>query len=191
MVSLKRLQLFLLLSMSLCSTALQAQNLQLSWEDARWRGELSIMDGIPSTHFNRNRDYMVALVADYELPFISEHALLQRSTLSFRLRPLMFYHQGTLGQNLYGLGIGIGFRIFQQAETYSGFYAELAEELLLHSEKFQGNSTHFNFLNQFGVGYQWRSGSFLGLRFQHASNARLGSSNSGIDTWGLHLGMRF
>ena len=191
MIFQKRSQLVLLLCLSVLSSTASAQNLRLSWDDARWRGELSSMDGIPSTNFDRNRDVSVALVADYEMPFISSHSLLQRSTFSFRLRPLMYYRQDTLGQDLFALGGGIGFRIFQHARTHTGFYAEMAEELILHSEKFQGNSTHFNFLSQFGVGYQWQGGGFLGLRFQHASNARLGSANSGINTWGLFTGMRF
>lgn len=187
----KQSQLFLLLCLSALSSTVSAQNLKLSWDDARWRSELSIMDGISSSNFDRNRDVSVSLVADYEMPFISDHAVLQRSTFSFRLRPLMYYRQEAIEQDLFGVGVGIGFRLFQYAGTHSGLYAEFAEELLLHTEKFQGNSTHFNFVSQYGVGYQWPRGSFVGLRFQHASNARLGSDNSGINTWGVLMGISF
>ncbi len=156
-----------------------------------WRLELAALDGIPSTHFDRNKDFTVSLVVDREQPFLWRGGWYDHATFSVRLRPLTYYRQQEKGQDLFAFGGGIGLRLFQHADTYSGFFVEFAEELLLQDAKFRGNSTKFNFLSQFGLGYQSPGGWFLTLRAQHASNARFGKRNSGINTVGMLGGFRF
>lgn len=164
------------------------------WQQAGWRLELSALMGVDSGRRDREGDITGAVVFDYEMPFASDGAVLDRSTLSFRLRPLMYYHQSDKDfddEHIFAAGAGLAYRIYQKKETRSGFFVEGAVELLGQSGKYEGNSGTFNFLDQFGVGYQSEKRWFATVRFQHASNAGLASDNAGVNTVGLAAGFRF
>lgn len=162
------------------------------WQAADWRLELSALTGVHSGRREREGDYTGAIAVDYELPFTSDAKVLDRSTFSFRLRPLMYYHQDNFEpDDIFAAGAGFGYRIYQHKDTKSGFFGEVIGEVILHSEKFEGNSTSFNFLTQAGVGYQSEKRWFITTRFQHASNAGLGDTNSGVNSLGLAAGFRF
>lgn len=162
------------------------------WQEANWRLELSALTGTDSGRRDRVGDFNGALVFDYEMPFASDAVVLDRSTLSFRLRPLMYYYQKDDGdQNIFSAGAGLAYRIYQHKETKSGFFAEGAIELLGQTGKYEGNSGTFNFLDQFGIGYQSEKSWFATVRFQHASNAGLASDNAGVNSVGVAAGFRF
>lgn len=163
------------------------------WQQANWRLELNALTGVDSGRRDRVGDVTGAIVFDYEMPFASEAVVLDRSTLSFRLRPFMYYHQDNYDddEHIFAAGAGLAYRIYQHKDTKSGFFAEAAIELLGQTAKFEGNSGAFNFLDQFGVGYQSEKRWFATLRFQHASNAGLASDNAGVNTVGVAAGFRF
>lgn len=161
------------------------------WQRADWRLELSALTSFDSDP-DRKGDVTGALVFDYELPFTSEATVLDRSTFSFRLRPFMYYHQDDFEpDDIFAAGGGLAYRVYQHRDTYSGFFGEFAGEIILQSEKFKGISTQFNFLPQFGVGYQSDDQWFVTLRFQHASNAGFGDKNNSVNSVGLAAGFRF
>ena len=162
------------------------------WQEAGWRLELSALTGLDSGRRDRVGDVTGSIVLDYEMPFASDAALLDRSTLSFRLRPFMSYYQDDGDdENIFAAGAGLAYRIYQHKETKSGFFVEGAIELLGQTGKFEGNSGSFNFLDQIGIGYQSEKRWFATIRFQHASNGGLASDNSGVNTVGVAAGLRF
>lgn len=163
------------------------------WQQADWRLELSALTGLDSGRRDRVGDLNGAIVFDYEVPFASEATVLDRATLGFRLRPLMYYHQDNYDddENIFAAGAGLALRIYQHKSTRSGFFAEGAIELLGQTGKFEGNSGAFNFLDQIGVGYQSEKQWFVTLRFQHASNAGLAGDNAGVNSVGVAAGFRF
>lgn len=163
------------------------------WQQASWRLELSAMTGIDSGRRDRVGDFNGAIVFDYEMPFASDGSILDRSTFSFRLRPLMYYHQDNYedDEDIFMAGAGLAYRVYQHKETKSGFFVEGAIELLGQTGKYEGNSGTFNVLDQIGVGYQSEKSWFATLRFQHASNAGLADDNSGVNSVGVAAGFRF
>lgn len=164
----------------------------LDWDRSQWRLDISGLSGLDTGRESRSGDFNANIVAEYEVPFTGRDAFQERSTFGFRLRPLFYYRQNDGGdENIFGAAAGFSLRVYQHRESRTGIFGEIAEEFLLQSGKFEDSSTHFNFLNQFSVGYQSENDWFIGARIAHMSNAGLGDRNAGVDMVGVFGGITF
>lgn len=160
----------------------------IQFDEGWWRLELSGVPEASGDPVDRDGDYYLMGSAEYE--FKAFH----RSTFGLRLMPLFYYYEDDGGGagSIFGAGGGVRYRMYWDAETRSGLYLELGVSAFGHTEKFEGNSTHLNFLSEGGIGYQFRNTPWnLGVRYTHISNAALGSENKEIQGFALALGYRF
>ncbi|GEM_PF-1297097 len=114
-----------------------------------------------------------------------------RTTLSLRLLPVFGYIQEGNIDNLIGLGVGGALRIYFRHNQEKGFFTEIHEVILLHENKFEGNTSNINFYSSIGLGYQFCSHWDMLLKFGHISNANIKEENEGINILGLGIGYSF
>ena len=163
--------------------ALPAFGQGFSPPDGRWRIELQGADVFHSDKADREGNYFVTGSAEYEMP-IRMHL-----TLGLRAYPLFYYREP---ESVFGVAGGIDFRWYPTSESQDGFYAEAGTALLWQSRNFPGNSLRVNFLNELGIGYAFPDTPWsVSLKYQHISNAGLGSHNSGVNGLSMGVGYRF
>lgn len=162
----------------------------LQMSEGRWRAEVSVVGGSYSGKQGRTDDWYVTAAVEYEIPAYD------RLTFGLRVLPLFLYDEqkdddygaGTI----YGGGFGVTGRIYQHAETRSGWFGELGASALGMSEKLEGNSASVNFLTEIGVGYKFpESGWHVTAKWAHISNAGLGDHNAGTNGVGVAVGYTF
>lgn len=176
---------------------------ELQFDEGNWRVELSTGLGIHSGSQDRSGDVLVTGTVEYEFPAT------QRTTLGLRLLPLLFYvqddnnHRDWLngddwdephvgdGDTVFGAGAGLSFRVYAKPQTYRGLFFEVAGVAFGHTEKFNGNDSNFNFLTGGGIGYKFKNDFHTILKYEHISNAGIGSPNRGVNTIGLGFGYSF
>ncbi len=153
----------------------------LDIEQGRWRIELQGADVLHSKKTDREGDYFVSGSVEYEIP-VRIHL-----TLSVRAYPLFIYPEP---EPIYGVAAGIAFRWYPR-EDHKGFYAEAGVAPLWTSRYFNENSSRINFLDELGVGYRFEKDWHLSVKYQHISNAGLGSDNAGVNAISLGIGYTF
>lgn len=179
--------------------ATQAHAFEFS--EGRWRLELSGGPALQEGSRDRDGDYFVSGTVDYEIP-ATPH-----TTLSLRGMPLFVYEQDEVSYDslkemlrkhesphedtVIGAGFGLAGRVYQKADVYEGFFAELELLALGHAGKIEGDDSNIDFLSGIGVGYQFNSNWEALVRFEHISNAGLATPNSGVNAVRLGVGYRF
>lgn len=173
----------------------------LNMKEGLWRVEVNNDFGVHQGSQDRKGDYSVNAVVEYEIPATP------RATLGLRIMPLFFYDQnggddyryfrrifdkdGEGGKDVAGAGFGVDARYYQVKDEYRGWFGEGTLSALVNDGKFNGNSSNFNFVTGFGVGYQFKSDWHVQLHYQHISNGSLGDDNSGSNALGFGVGYRF
>lgn len=173
----------------------------LEFSEGRWRLELNGGPALKEGGRDRDGDYFVSGTVDYEIP-ATPH-----TTLSLRGMPLFVYeqdevsydslkqilrkHESVHDDTVIGAGLGLAGRVYQKANVYEGFFAELELLALGHSGKIEGDDSNIDFLSGIGVGYQFNSHWEALVRFEHISNGGLGEPNSGVNAVRLGVGYRF
>ena len=159
---------------------------ELQWCDGNWQLELSGSGVLDSGSSDRSGDYMARAMVEYEVPFSSHF------TLGLRALPLFVYEQDEHGEEtVWGAGAGLGLRLYSVPDEYRGWFAETGAHVLGHKHQISDNDSNINFLTGVGVGYKCKAGWHSDLRFEHISNAGLGSDNSGTNMLSLGIGYRF
>jgi hypothetical protein len=174
-----------LLVAMLCLFAANAQADVFHWDLARWRVEFTAWNGIKLGSVERGDDRSLSFAVEREVP-ISD-----RITTGVRLFPLFVYSEDRSNETIFGAGAGVQLRLYFKKNRYRGMYLEGGTSFLLHSEKFERNSTQWNFMSEAGLGYQFERGITVAVKYRHISNAGLGDRNSGIDALGLGVGFAF
>ena len=82
-------------------------------------------------------------------------------------------------------------RVYQHADVRNGLFAEAGVSVLWNRPKFEENGSDVNFLNEFGIGYQFKSNWHVTAKFEHISNASTASHNAGTNAYGLAIGRTF
>jgi len=177
-----------------------AAHAEIQFQEGHWRAELSTSFGIHSGSQDRSGDVLVTATVEYEFPTT------QRTTLGLRLLPIMFYVQDDDnpwrlrdwderlngdGSTVFGAGAGMSFRFYAKAQEYRGLYFEASGVAFGHKNQFNGNSSNFNFLTGAGVGYKFKNNMHTILKYEHISNAGIGSQNRGVNAVGLGIGFSF
>jgi len=169
-----------------CVLAVLPASAELQWKDGRWQLELSGSAGIDSGGSDRSGDYMLRAMVEYEVPFSSHCAL------GLRALPLFVYEQDEeCEETVWGAGAGLGLRLYSVADEYRGWFAEAGAHAIGHKNQIADNNSNINFLTGVGVGYKCKAGWHSVLRFEHISNANLGSDNSGVNVLSLGVGFAF
>ena len=165
----------------------QADNpITRGFAEGRWRVEFGAATGVRSGRRDRTGDVVVKGSFEYEWPIFA------RGTLGLRTYPLFGYIQDEPSDSLWGGGIGVATRVYQNKDTLDGFYVEGGAGLILHSNHIDGNSATMDFLLESGIGYQFpRSDWHVALQLQHISNGGLSDSNAGANSVGLAVGYTF
>ncbi|HDP34595.1 MAG TPA: acyloxyacyl hydrolase [Candidatus Hydrogenedentes bacterium] len=159
---------------------------EVQWHDGRWQLELSGSAGIHSGSSDRSGDYMLKGLVEYEVPFAP------RWTLGLRALPVFVYEQDDRGEDtVWGGGAGLGLRVYSAKEEYRGWFAELGAHALGHKHRFADNNSNLNFLTSAGIGYKCKAGWHSAVRWEHISNAGIGSDNSGVNVITLGIGYAF
>lgn len=162
----------------------------LSWEDGRNRLEVQGWAGMRSGRRSRSGDG--GIVGSYEREFVVGEKL----TVGARLIPVFFYAADAEPGDNYpetdvaGFGFGLTIRRYLH-EAEDGWYAELAESVIAHEEKFNGNSGSVNFMTELAIGYEFASDFHVSGRWRHLSNAGLADDNSGVNAFGISIGFSF
>jgi hypothetical protein len=175
----------------------------LSFEDGRWRLELSGGAAVDQGGWDRDGDTMWTGYVDYEMPATKHLAL------SLRAAPLYLYTQDSDSSNhswwrevfhhhhhdydstVWGAGAGLAGRVYQKGGSYEGIFLELEALALLHDGRIAGDSSNVDFLTGVGVGYQFNTNWHAIFRVEHTSNAGLGGDNAGVNTVRMGVGYRF
>ena len=90
-----------------------------------------------------------------------------------------------------GVALGAELRYYSKAGEYRGLFGEVGSAALVTAKKFDQNTATVNYIVEFGVGYAFKSGWHVVLKFRHLSNLFLASMNSGADAVGVGFGYRF
>lgn len=155
------------------------------FQDGHWRVEVSGAVGYDSGKRDREGDSVFSGNVEYEWPIFA------RCTLGLRAYPLIMYNQDNDDPTVYGGGLGLVGRIYQNAEEHRGFFAEAGVAVLANRNEIEGNGSNINFLPEAGVGYQFKNDWHVTLFVQHISNAHLDSDNAGANSVGMAVGFRF
>lgn len=179
----------LALPIALCifSAPAEADNpITRGFAEGRWRVEFGAATGYHSGRRDRSGDIVVKGSVEYEWPVFA------RGTLGLRTYPLFTYIQDEPSDTLWGGGIGVAMRVYQNADSLDGFYVEGGAGLILHSNHIEGNSATADFLIEGGVGYQFPQTNWhIALQVQHLSNGGLAENNAGANSVGLAVGYTF
>jgi hypothetical protein len=164
-----------------------AEELQESPNAGLWRVEIGAVAGGFSGESNRDGDFYFAGSIEYGWPVFS------RAVLGLKAYPLFLYHEeeGEDGgsEEILGAGAGLFARLYARKDETAGIYAEASIAPIYHSDYLEDNSSRMNFLNSIGVGYEFDNDWHVSLKWEHMSNANLGSDNAGMN--GLSLGAGF
>lgn len=155
------------------------------FHDGRWRIEVSGAVGYDSGRHDREGDSVFTGNVEYEWPVYA------RCTLGLRAYPLFMYDQNHDDPTVWGGGVGVVGRIYQNKEERRGLFVEAGVAAMGQDEHIQGNSSSINFLSEGGVGYQFKNNWHVTLEVQHISNAHLTSENAGANSVGLAVGFSF
>ena len=97
-------------------------------------------------------------------------------SMGLRLLPVIAYFGR---EPIIGSGLGVTNRIYS-ARDGTGFYVGLAACAVVHTDRFEGNSSNINFLSSIDMGYHFpRSRYRAGIKLEHVSNANLADHNRG------------
>lgn len=157
-------------------------NADSQFSEGAWRLELSGLGAVRSGSVNRDGDMFYALNLEYAFP------ITPRATLGLRLYPAFLYDGP---DTVWGAGAGLSARVYLRSQTYDGWYAEIHSAPIVHSRKFLGNGSDFNFLSGGGIGYKFHNNLHAGFSYQHISNGGISDRNSGINLIGLNIGFTF
>lgn len=155
-------------------------------DDAAWRLEITGSGGLPASSESSDRggDGMLTGTVDYEIPIMAYGAL------GLRMMPLFLYFEDQ-GDVIWGAGGGIAPRLYTVKNEQRGFYIEGEALVLLHDNKFRGDSSYVDFITGGGIGYQCKANWHAIVKFEHISNAGLGGDNDGVNTVGIAVGYTF
>ncbi len=155
-------------------------------EYARVRVELTTMTGFHSGRRSRSGDYAIRSNVDYEIPIV-EHL-----TIAPRIIPLMYYNENGDGDNnIWAGGIGVVFRGYSNGKEQRGWFGEIGLHGIAQSDKFEGNTGIFNFMEEAGFGYLFKKGWHVAVKTNHISNAGFAANNSGVNNVGIGFGYSF
>lgn len=149
---------------------------------ARWRFELTTTTGFHSGTHSRDGDIGLRTNVDYEIPIV-EHL-----TIAPRIIPLFYYAQNHDHDDVWAGGAGVVFRGYSNGKEQRGFFGELGGHLIAQVGKFDGNSGTFNFIDELGVGYQFKSGWHVTGKVNHISNLGFAEDNGSVNHYGLGFG---
>ena len=169
---------------ALCLTSTAAHADLFQWEDAKWRLEITGWQGINGGSFDRQSDQGLTLSVEREVPISN------RWSVGMKAFPLFLY-EDKVNDTIVGVGGGLQLRYYLTRDSRRGFYLEGGISGLFHPEKFSGNSSHANFMEEAGIGYEFERGFTVSLKIAHISNASVADQNSGVNMVGLSLGYTF
>ncbi len=156
------------------------------WKEGRWRLELAGYAGTNTASEPRSGDVSIMASIEFEGP------LTKRLTLGPRFIPLFYYNPDIPGAaDINGVALGAELRYYSKAGEYRGLFGEVGSAALVTAKKFDQNTATVNYIVEFGVGYAFKSGWHVALKFRHLSNLFLASMNSGADAVGVGFGYRF
>jgi hypothetical protein len=139
-----------------------------------------------SGRHDRNGDLGLRLTLDYEIPVVNHF------TISPRVMPLMYYDENNEGDNqIFAAGFGFTMRAYVRKTDYRGFYAELGGMGIFQTCTFEGNDGWFNFMEEVGVGWVFKSDWNTSLKVGHISNADIFDENAGVNFATLGVGYSF
>jgi hypothetical protein len=191
-LSLRKRVLFALSAVIAVSASARAEedHGRSGFDRGHWRLELAGAPQASGNPIDRDEDYYLMGSAEYEFE------VFRRSTLALRLMPLFYYDEdkdeGGGEGPIFGAGVGLKYRMYATSETRAGLFIELGISAIGHESQFEGNSKHFNFLSEGGIGYQFQTVPWnLGVRYTHISNAALGDENKEVAGIAIALGYRF
>ena len=136
-------------------------------DQARIRVELTPVAGAFWGIHERDDDFGLRTNIDYEFPIV-EHL-----TISPRLIPIMYYHQADGSNSVWATGIGVVFRGYSNGKEQRGVFGEAGLHFIGQSAKFDGNSGSFNFMEEAGIGYMFKTGWHVAAKISHISNASI------------------
>lgn len=156
------------------------------WDAAWFRLEGIGMTAWPSGSFDRTGDFGFRLTLDYEVPVVNH------LTVSPRAIPFMYWDENNDGDNhIFAAGLGFSLRGYVRKDDYRGFYGEVGGMGIVQSDKFGDNGGWFNFIEEAGVGYVFKSDWSTSLKVGHMSNANLFEGNGGVNWASVGVGYSF
>lgn len=156
------------------------------WHDGRVKLEVAGLTGLHSGRRHRVGDRAVRTTVEYEIP------LVKHLTVGGRVMPFMFWNENGEGEgDIFAFGTGVAFRAYSNGEEFRGWYGEIGSMLIGQTAHFEGNHGTFDFMEEAGAGYMFKSGWHVGAKIQHISNAGLSSKNSGVNGVGFAFGYTF
>ncbi len=156
------------------------------WEQAWFRLEGNALTPWHAGSTERRGDVGLRLTLDYEVP------VFKHLTVSPRAIPLMYWEENNDGNNhIVAAGLGFSLRGYFKKHEYRGFYAELAGMGIFQSDTFEDNNGWFNFMEEIGVGYVFKSDWSASAKVGHISNAELFEDNAGVNFFALGVGYSF
>jgi hypothetical protein len=113
-------------------------------------------------------------------------------TVSPRAIPYVNLHEsGADGGTLSAFGVGVVLRGYSNGEEQRGWFGEGALNLIGQTSRFSGNTGTFNLMEEFGIGYMFKSRWHVSAKINHISNASLADHNAGANSAGLGFGFTF
>lgn len=170
---------------ALASVVLQPQATArpIDFDAGHWRLELQGAGAVHSSKTDREGDYYVTASVEYESPWLRHVAF------GIRAYPLFLYPEP---QPIYGAALGLVFRFYRDPSMDKGWYAEAGVAPMWHSRYFSDNSSRLNFLDELGIGYKFPHNPWhISAKYQHISNASIGSENAGVNSFSLGFGYTF
>jgi len=183
------LNILLLVLLSIATPSAQAGFISdvrdLTWEEGSLRLEISGLAGLRSGGKSRTGDININGTVEREFK------LYEKLSVGLRAHPLFFYdEENSDGETIWGTGVGVTTRWYFQGDE-KGWFGEIMESVIVHSEEFRGNSTNFNLLTEVGVGYKFENNWHVTGKWRHLSNGGIGTRNSGVNGVGVGIGFTF
>lgn len=156
------------------------------WREGHWRLETSGFAGLNQGRHGREGDFNLNVTVERELP------LFAHLTVGPKFHPVFIYDESSSSgdDTIFAAGLGPSIRLYAKREP-RGLFVEGSVTFMLQTEKFEENSTIFNFLSQFGIGYKFGDHWHVSAQWRHLSNAGLGDENAGVNGVGLGFGYTF
>lgn len=156
------------------------------WHAGWLRLEGGVMAAWDSGRRSRVDDMAYRVVLDYEVP------VTPRVSVGPRVIPFMFWNENKQGNDdIYIAGLGASLRVYRKKDEYRGFFGEVGIMGIAQTNKFEGNSGTFNFMEEIGVGYTFKSDVHANLKIGHISNAGLADHNAGVNWGSIGVGYSF
>ncbi len=159
---------------------------EIQWRQGFWRLEISGGPGLDNGKNNRSDDLLLKGTLEYEIPATPHFSLGLRAIPSF-----LYEQDGQKEDTVWGIGAGLGGRLYTKAGEYRGLFAEANAHVLGHKNRFGGNGSNVNFLTGLGIGYKCAGGWHTVVKWEHISNANLSDDNSGVNAITLGFGYTF